>query len=344
MLSRSFVLSITGLVLLVLLGGCPKDSQKDSIGMAVEFMDHAACSYIAQNKGWYQKNGLKLSAYESYATGMSLASALARGDIQVAYVCLVPAINAYANAKVPIRVVAGTHKYGYSLVVDPDKVKTVKDLEKPDLNLGCVREGGAVDVIFHRLMDRYHLDQEAVLNNVQRMNPPMQVIALKTGRLDAAFIPEHHATVAEGYGFNMLIQSKDLWPEMQGSVLVVKESLIDKHPEMVRKLVKITKLATDWAKQNKDEAARIMAEELKASQDKTLPDKVTKSVIKEDITAETMHRSMWQDDRLKFTTDIDPKMVQGIIDHMAELGYIKASFPADDILDLRYLEQTNDQD
>ena len=306
-------------------------------------MDHAACSYIAQNKGWYQKNGLNLSAYESYATGMALASALARGDIQVAYVCLVPAINAYANAKVPIRVVAGTHKYGYSLVVDPDKVKNVKDLENPDLSLGCVREGGAVDVIFHRLMDRYHLDQEAVLNNVQRMNPPMQVIALKTGRLDAAFIPEHHATVAERYEFNMLIQSKDLWPEIQGSVLVVKESLIDKHPEMVRKLVKITKLATDWAKQNKDEAARIMAEELKASQDKTLPDKVTKSVIKEDITAETMHRSMWQDDRLKFTTDIEPKMVQEIIDYMAELGYIKASFPADDILDLRYLEQTNDQ-
>src|SRR6056297_1620339 len=140
---KPFLLSITGLLLLVSLWGCTRNSQNESIGMAVEFMDHAACSYIAQNKGWYQKNGLNLSAYESYATGMALASALARGDIQVAYVCLVPAINAYANAKVPIRVVAGTHKYGYSLVVDPDKVKNVKDLENPDLSLGCVREGGA---------------------------------------------------------------------------------------------------------------------------------------------------------------------------------------------------------
>ncbi len=86
------------------------------IGMAVEFMDHAACAYISQDKGWFEEEGLNFTSYESYVTGMALASALARGDIQVAYICLVPAINVYANAKVPIKIVAGTHKYDYDLV------------------------------------------------------------------------------------------------------------------------------------------------------------------------------------------------------------------------------------
>ena len=54
------------------------------------------------------------------------------------------------NAGVPIKIVSGTHKYGYGLVVDPARVKTVKDLEQEGIRLGCVREGGAVDVLMHK--------------------------------------------------------------------------------------------------------------------------------------------------------------------------------------------------
>lgn len=51
--------------------------EKKAIGMAVEFMNHAACAYIAQDKGWFEKEGAKVSAYESYVTGMALAPAQA---------------------------------------------------------------------------------------------------------------------------------------------------------------------------------------------------------------------------------------------------------------------------
>src|SRR4030042_4566465 len=106
------LLLILGLLVFVSFGECAP-LKSVPIGMAVEFMDHAACAYISQNKGWFEEEGLNLTSYESYVTGMALASALARGDIQVAYMCLIPAINVYANAKVPIKIVAGTHKYGY---------------------------------------------------------------------------------------------------------------------------------------------------------------------------------------------------------------------------------------
>jgi NitT/TauT family transport system substrate-binding protein len=106
--------------------GCVQEQQSD-VGMAVEFNDHAACAYVAKEKGWYKDEGINFTAYESYATGMRLASALARGDIQVAYICLSPAILAYSRG-VPIKIVAGTHKYGYGLVVSPC-ITNVSDLE-----------------------------------------------------------------------------------------------------------------------------------------------------------------------------------------------------------------------
>ena len=334
MVKRLLVLLLAGLLILIALGGCtPKEEAP--IGMAVEFMDHAACAYISQDKGWFEAEGLKLATYESYVTGMALAASLGRGDIEVAYLCLVPAINAYANANVPIRVVAGTHKYGYGLVVNPDVIKTVKDLEKPDIRLGCVREGGAVDVVLHKTIDRYSLDPDRVLDDIQRMNPPKLVLAIKMGQLDAAFLPEQWATMTEEFGFEMLVMSQDVWPEMQGSVLVVKEDLVKRHPEVVEKLVKVSQKATDWGNLHPDEAAEVLARQLQAAGKEVFPAKAADEAAKLAITPEVLVRSM---NRLEYSNDIDPEVVQETIDYIAELGYIKSNFKAEDILDLRFLE------
>ena len=304
------------------------------IGMAVEFMDHAACAYVARDKGWFVEEGLTLSAYESYVTGMALAAALARGDIQVAYICLVPAINAYANAKVPLKIIAGTHRYGYGLVVNPKKIKLIQDLEKPGIRIGCVREGGAVDVLLHRVIDMYDLDEGMILRRVKRMNPPKQILAIKMGQLDAAFLPEQWATMAEDFGFNMLLTGKDVWPGMQGSVLAVKEELIRDDPEIARGLVKATQKATDWVNERPIEAATIMARQMSVTGEQIFPFKAARVAARLEITPQVLLRSMA---RLDYTTRISPSTVQQAIDYIHHLGYIKKAFRAEDILDLRFL-------
>jgi len=336
-LKRISILLVITLLIFVsvfIMGECVS-KKKASLGMAVEFMDHAACAYISQDKNWFEEEGLNLTSYESYVTGMALASALARGDTQVAYICLIPAINVYANAKVPIKIVAGTHKYGYGLVVNPDKIKSIKDLEGSDIRIGCVREGGAVDVLLHKTIDKYNLDGKKILNNIQRMNPPKQVLAIKTGQLDAAFLPEQWATMTEDLGFKMLFMSQEVWPEMQGSVLVVKEELIRDHPEAVEKLVKISQKATDWINQHPQEAAEIVARQLQEAGGSLFPVEIADVAVKTEITPEVLLRSM---NRLEYTTDIDPAVVQEAIDYVARLGYIKSSFKAEDILDLSFIK------
>lgn len=335
LIKKVFILSlILGLLIFTSFGEC-SPSKMVPISMAVEFMDHAACAYISQDKGWFDEEGLNFTSYESYVTGMALASALARGDIQVAYICLVPAINVYANAKVPIKIVAGTHKYGYGLVVNPEKIKSVKDLEKPRIRIGCVREGGAVDVLLHKTIDRYNLDEKKILNNIQRMNPPKQVLAIKTGQLDAAFLPEQWATMVEDFGFKMLLVSQEIWPEMQGSVLLVKEELIRDHPEVVEKLVKISQKATDWINQHHQEAAEIVARQLQEAEGNLFPVKIANVATKTEITPEVLLRSM---NRLEYTTNIDPVVVQETIDYVTHLGYIKSGFKAEGILDLSFVK------
>ena len=311
-----------------------RHTQMKEIGMAVEFMDHAACAYVARDKGWFAKEGLTLSAYESYVTGMALAAALARGDIQVAYICLVPAINAYANAKVPLKIIAGTHRYGYGLVVNPEKIRLIQDLEKPGIRIGSVREGGAVDVLLHKVIDHYRLDAGRILQSVRRMNPPKQILAIKTGQLDAAFLPEQWATVAEYFGFSMVLTARDVWPQMQGSVLAVKQELIRDGPEIARGLVKVTQKATDWVNERPSEAAAIMARQMSVTEEQVFPLKAGKVAARLEITPQVLLRSMA---RLDYTTCIDQRTVQETIDYLYHLGYIKKVFKAEQILDLRFL-------
>jgi NitT/TauT family transport system substrate-binding protein len=336
-MKKLVLLFLLSLLVLIPVTGCANQPLEDDepIGMAVEFMSHAACAYIAQDMNWYEEEGLNLTAYESYATGMALAAALARDDIQVAYLCLVPAINVYANAGVEIRIVAGTHKYGYSLVVDPDKIETVSDLENPDIRIGCVREGGAVDVLLHKTIDKYGLDEEKIMANVQRMNPQKLTLAVSMGQLDAAFIPEQWATMTEESGFFTLLLSQDIWPDMQGSVLVVKQDLIDNHPEIVERLVELTDRANEWANDHPEEAAEVVARQLGGVGSDLFPVEVADVVAQLEITPEVLLRSMA---RLDYTTEIDAEIVQNVIDYVAELGYINASFDANEILDLSFLD------
>jgi len=320
---------LTVLLWLPAYGEDRQDTTPPSIGIAVEFMDHAACAYVAMEKGWFTSAGLNIHTYESYETGMALAAALARGDIQAAYLCLVPAVNVYKNAGVPIRIVAGTHRYGYGLVVNPDRIRTVKELEDPSIRIGCVREGGAVDVLMHKTIDTYHLDEKKVLKNVRRMKPSRQILAMKRGQLDAAFLPEHWATMVEEYGATMLLTSRDVWPGMQGSVLVVREELIQVDPESVRKMVAVTQKATDWINNNREETARILARQFSIEGRKFSHGIPAGRNGTTEITPQTLLRSM---ERIEFRTDIDPGMVQDIINYIERLGYIRDGADARSLL------------
>ena len=334
-MKKLLVLLLAGLLALIPAGGCaPKEEA--SIHVAVEFVDHAAAAHIARNQGWFEAEGLNITAFDNYITGMALATALGRGDIDTAYVCLIPAICAYANGKVPLKVVCGTHTYGYGLLVDPEKVKTVRDLEKPDIRIGCSREGSPPDAIMHKMIDKYQLDEDKILSKVQRMPPPKVLMALKMGQLDAGFCCEQFPTMGEELGFKELLMAQDLWPEMQGSVLIVTDDLIRDYPEIVRKLVKVTERGIQYIHEYPEDAAAIAAGELTVAGKEVLPLEIGEVAAQLEITPEVILRSLTT--KMECATAIDPVIVQEEIDYLAGLGYIKSSFNAEDILDLRFLE------
>ncbi len=329
MTKKLLALFLIGALMIILTGSsCIYKNDEEPINIAVEFNNHAACAYIAEAKGWFEEEGLGLvPIFQIYESGAAIAAALSRGDIQIGYMGLTGAIMTYAQG-VPIKVIAGIHKYGYGLVVRPE-INEVEDLQNKAI--GCLREGTVTDLLLNLLIDKYHLESVTIL----RMSPSEEVIALISGRLDAAFLPEQHATMAEFQGFPMLITSHDLWPDMQGDVLVVRFDLLEDNPGLVEKLVRITQRATTWVNEHWEETAEIMARQLQAAGERTLLTNEAGLAANLEITPEVISCSM---DSIEYTMSIDPEVVQDTIDYMVELGYIEDGIKAADILDLTYLQ------
>jgi NitT/TauT family transport system substrate-binding protein len=222
------------------------------------------------------------------------------------------------------------------LIVNSSKVGTVKDLENPDIRIACVNVGSPPDVLLHVMIEKYRLDSEKILSKVQYMSPPKALLALQGGLVDAAFLPEQYPSMGEELGFKVLLTAQDLWPNMQGSVLVVKSSLVVEHPEVVKKLVKVTVQATQYIYSSPEDAARTVAEELQVSGRQVLPSDIAEVAAKLEVTPNVILRSLAN--RVICSNDIDVQTVQDTINYLAKLGYINW-FKAEEILDLSFLEE-----
>ena len=334
---KSILYAFSALAVLCVFYSAPAGAEElVAVRLAVEFVDHAACAHIARNQGWYVQAGMEVDAFDSYATGMALSAALAGGGIDAAYMCLFPAINAYANAGVGLKIVSGTHLYGYGLVVNPEKVKDVQDLSAPDIRLGCNREGSPPAALLHRLVEAHDLDP-GIIDRTRRMPPSKLLLSLVSGQIDAAFMPEQFPSMAETAGFKELVSARELWPEMQGSVLVVTDRFLKAHPEAVGKLVSLTVRGIDYINAHPEDAAVIVAEELNATGGDIFPADITGNPEAVTITPEIIGRSLGR--KMVNTCRVDPEAVQKAIDYAARLGYIRKAFPAEEILALEWLRE-----
>lgn len=337
------ILSIVALLAGIALTGCsqntaPQESastqnvtseKETSLNVAVEYTDHAAAFYYAHEKNLFSGTGIKINDVKVYASGVGVAAAFTKGGFDVSYMCLVPAIFTYANGGVPIKIIAGTHKNGYGLVVNSAKIQELSDLEKTGIKIANGPEGTSTDFLQKLLIEKENLDSEKIMSNTVRMNAAKQLMALRNGKVDAIFVPEHFATLAASFpSMKMLLKSTDIWPDMQGSVLVVTENLLKNQPETVEKLKEINKKSIQLMHENPQDAAEIVAKNLNINQ-AMVKEETQSPEANLEVTPEIAAASM---NNLIMTPDISIEEVQAVIDKMYAMGYLTKSFDAKEIM------------
>jgi NitT/TauT family transport system substrate-binding protein len=163
-----------------------------------------------------------------------IKEALISNRVQAAFI-VAPLAIALKSQGVPIKVVYLGHRYGSAMVVRKNgPVKTFADLRGRTIAIPS-RFSDERLMVF-RAMKMYGLKPTDI--HMVEMAPPDVSGALAAGAIDGFVMGEPFPSQAELGGFGrVLFQAREIWPDYMSCILVVRQDLIDKRPEVVQDLV-----------------------------------------------------------------------------------------------------------
>ena len=170
---------------------------------------------------------------------------------------LAPLAMVLREQGVPIHIVYLGHRDGSTVIVPKSSTaRTLRDLKGK--TFARPSKFSNQYLVITKLMEDEGMQPDDL--EFVDMPPPDMPSALAAGAIDAYFIGEPFAAKAELAGTGrVLYYAKDIWPHFISCVLVVRDELIDEHPEIVRDLVRGIAESGEWIERHRLEAARIAA-------------------------------------------------------------------------------------
>jgi NitT/TauT family transport system substrate-binding protein len=250
--------------------------------------------------------------------GPAAVEAIFAGAIDAAYLGPNPAINAYVKSKgQALRIVAGATSGGAQLVVQRS-IASVADLKGK--TLATPQLGNSQDVALRALLKQKDIEAEiAPSENATTLQ------LFKDGKIAGAWLPEPWASrlVIDG-GAKVLVDERDLWPGGQfvTTHLVVATAYLEKHPDVVKRLLEAHVETTSWINANLAEA-------------KTVVNTALEKLTQKKLATAVIDRAF-----ANLTVTVDPvaSSLQVSLDHAVAADLVKAA-DLHGIYDLRLLNE-----
>ncbi|WP_338118229.1 ABC transporter substrate-binding protein [Streptomyces coryli] len=238
-----------------------------------------------------------------FNAGPSEIEALNSGSIDMGWIGPSPAINGFAKSKgKSLKIVAGSASGGVKLVVNPKKIKSLKDVKGK--KIATPQHGNTQDVAFLNWAAEqgWKVDPESGKGDVSVVRSDNKVTpdAYKSGSIDGAWVPEPTASKLVADGAKVLLDERELWKDGKFIItnLIVSQKFLKEHPDVVEAVIRGSVKTNAWIKKNPDDAKAQANEALKELSGKPLPAKVLDPAFKSiDLT----------DDPLANTLDLEAK-------------------------------------
>jgi NitT/TauT family transport system substrate-binding protein len=185
-----------------------------------------------------------------------MAEAFRAGHIEVAFI-IAPLAIVMRQQGVPLKIVCIGNRHESTLVVRSESsIRSMRDL---------VGKTVAVPIRFsgHFLALKRYFREAGYGDSAVRLveiPPPDMPSALSSGGIDGYFVGEPFASrsIQSGVG-RRLMDVESIWPGFICNVMIVREDLIQAHPDRVRRLVSAAIRSGVWAQTHQDEAIDLVA-------------------------------------------------------------------------------------
>ena len=252
------IISLSVLLLVCIVTGCADKAEKakdnEPIKIGVLVWPGYAHSYIAQEKGVFEKNGVKVELIlnESY---VEVLESYKNGDTDGVFTLL------------PDVVVMDSEGVSSKIVYIPDLTVTADGIvAKPEYNSLADLKGKKIGFeginSFSHVFTVHAIESEGLkecdvfFENI----PAMEILdALEEGRIDAGHTWVPVLTQAQEKGYKVLAYSSGILPSVIVDVLVFNSKTVRQRPDDVQSIIKSLLEARDFIFSNRAEAIKIMA-------------------------------------------------------------------------------------
>ncbi len=166
--------------------------------------------YVAQGKGYFEKEGIKVEA-STIRSALDTIGPLASGQLDVSMGAATAGFFNAANRGFDLRIVAALGIQGPAMSTPPmvrtalwkdGTIKSGKDLR--GRKIGINAPGDITEYFLTRILEKYGMTMKDI--NPVSLPFAQQMVAFKTGAIDAGFLPEPLATTAVQSGEAQMLQ------------------------------------------------------------------------------------------------------------------------------------------
>jgi NitT/TauT family transport system substrate-binding protein len=213
--------------------------------------------YVAQDRGFYKKNGLDAELLFIPSTTTSVSSLVA-GDVHVANASgggVASAVVAGANL---VMVACYLNSLPYELVVS-ESIKAPEDLKGK--SIGISRIGSASDVAARALIRGLGMEPDKQVLIMQVGGPAERAASFRTGRIAGFPSPPGIIHLTKGMPFRILISTADFQKRFDFPYIcaTTTKSYLSRQRETVKKVVMAHIEATQTFKAHKEETKKIIS-------------------------------------------------------------------------------------
>ncbi|MFJ3668977.1 aliphatic sulfonate ABC transporter substrate-binding protein [Streptomyces sp. NPDC090106] len=232
---------------------------------------------VANQKGFFQKElGATKASYATFNAGPSEIEALNSKSIDIGWIGPSPAINGYTKSDGKnLKIIGGSASGGVKLVVNPDKIKSLKDVKGKKIatpQLGNTQDVALLNWIAEQ---GWKVDAQSGKGDVTVVRTDNKITpdAYKAGSIDGAWVPEPTASKLVAEGGKVLLDESTLWPDKQFVItnIIVRQDFLKEHPKAVEAVLKASVEANKWINANPDEAKAAANKQLGIDSGKELP-------------------------------------------------------------------------
>ena len=231
-------------------------AQGDPVRIAYLQSDiHQLPCWVALEKGFFEKEGVKVEVAGIFKAGPDLMSAFAAGALDMGYVGVAPATTAVANKTARVVVLAQVNTEGSAIVVKKDG--TVQNIPELVGKIAVVPGHSTVqDSLFRKALHQFKISPDQV--KIMVLKPPEMIGALRTDQIDAfiAWEPYPAKAITMGVG-RVLAASRDIWKDHPCCVLVADAGFLESHLDKAKSVVRGHVKAIDFIRQHREEAIKI---------------------------------------------------------------------------------------